>query len=187
LELAFTDALEAEGLLDRVEARHHDGTVHLRTDDESRAILLTVSDNGPQMTSGSTREFLAMCAITQHFGRPATPTHQAWIESLNRHLKAEYPHLLAIGDPATLRAELKITRAHYNGSDCTPASATSARTMNTRGGVKPSARPARPASKPFASAGLPGIATTGKLHPPGPRRCWLIERESASLTQTHVT
>ena len=29
-----------------------------------------VSDNGPQMTSGSTREFMAMCAIAQHFGRP---------------------------------------------------------------------------------------------------------------------
>ena len=34
---------------------------------------------------------------------------------LNGHLEAEYPHLLAIRDPATLRAELKITRAHYNG------------------------------------------------------------------------
>ena len=67
------------------------------------------------MTSGSTREFLALCAIAQHFGRPGTPTDQAWIESLNGHLKAEYPHLLAIRDPATLRAELEIVRAHYNG------------------------------------------------------------------------
>ena len=115
VELAFTDALEAEGLLDQVEARHHDGTVDLTVDDESRPILLAVSDNGPQMISGSTREFMAMCAIAQHFGRPGTPTDQAWIESLNGHLKAEYPHLLAIRDPATLRAELKITRAHYNG------------------------------------------------------------------------
>jgi transposase InsO family protein len=115
VELAFTDALDREGLLDLVEARHHDGTVDLRTDDETRPILLAVSDNGPQMTSGSTREFLALCAIAQHFGRPGTPTDQAWIESLNGHLKAEYPHLLAIRDPATLRAELKITRAHYNG------------------------------------------------------------------------
>ena len=67
------------------------------------------------MTSGSTRQFLALCAIAQHFGRPHTPTDQAWIESLNGHLKAEYPHLLAIRDPATLRAELEIARAHYNG------------------------------------------------------------------------
>jgi putative transposase len=32
----------------------------------------------PQMTSGSTREFMALCAIHQHFGRPGTPTDQAW-------------------------------------------------------------------------------------------------------------
>jgi hypothetical protein len=57
---------------------------------------------------------MALCAIAQHFGRPGTPTDQAWIENLNGHLKAEYPHLLAIRDPATLRAELAVTREHYN-------------------------------------------------------------------------
>lgn len=116
VELAFTAALEAEGLLDAVDARHaEDGRVDLSVDDEQRPILLAVSDNGPQMTSGSTREFMALCAIAQHFGRPGTPTDQAWIESLNGHIKTDYPHLLAIRDPATLRAELKITRAHYDG------------------------------------------------------------------------
>jgi putative transposase len=119
VELAFTAALDAEGLLDAVDARHNDGPgaglVNLATDDQSRPILLAVSDNGPQMTSGSTREFLALCAIAQHFGRPGTPTDQAWIESLNGHVKIDYPHLLAIRDPATLRAELAVTRAHYNG------------------------------------------------------------------------
>jgi transposase InsO family protein len=116
VELAFTVALELEGLLDAVDARHDDGRVDIGTDDDARPILLAVSDNGPQMTSGSTREFLALCAIAQHFGRPHTPTDQAWIESLNGHVKAEYPHLLAIRDPATLRAELKTVRAHYNGT-----------------------------------------------------------------------
>ena len=115
VELAFTAALDAEGLLDRVDRRHDDGRVDLRGDDDTHPILLAVSDNGPQMTSGSTREFLAMCAIAQHFGRPGTPTDQAWIESLNGHVKAEYPHLLAIRDPVTLRAELAVARAHYNG------------------------------------------------------------------------
>jgi transposase InsO family protein len=114
VEVAFTQALDAEGLMDAVEARHADGTVDLAVDDAARPILLAVSDNGPQMTSGSTREFLAMCAIAQHFGRPGTPTDQAWVESLNGHLKGEYPHLLAIRDPATLRAELAVTREHYN-------------------------------------------------------------------------
>lgn len=115
VEVAFTAALEAEGLLDAVDARHHDGTVDIGTDDQTRPILLAVSDNGPQMTSGSTREFLAMCAIAQHFGRPGTPTDQAWIESLNGTIKMENPHLLAIEDPATLRAELAVVREHYNG------------------------------------------------------------------------
>jgi len=115
VELAFTAALQAEGLLELLDARHDDDRIDLADDDESRPILLAVSDNGPQMRSGSTREFLALCAIAQHFGRPHTPTDQAWIESLNGHVKAEYPHLLAIRDPATLRAELAAARAHYNG------------------------------------------------------------------------
>ena len=113
--LAFTQALDAEGLMAAVEARHDDGRIDLSVDDERRPILLAVSGSGPQMTSRSTQEFLAVCAIAQHFGRPHIPTDQAWIESLNGHIKAECPHLLAIWDPATLRAELKITRAHYNG------------------------------------------------------------------------
>jgi transposase InsO family protein len=113
VELAFTDALDAEGLLAAVERRPA-GLVDAGTDDQARPILLAVSDNGPQMTSGSTREFMALHAIAQHFGRPGTPTDQAWIETLNGHLKAEYPHLLAITDPATLRAEIAAAREHYN-------------------------------------------------------------------------
>lgn len=114
VEIVFTDALDAEGLLAGVQARA-DGLVPIDVDDPNRPILLAVSDNGPQMTSGSTREFLALCAIVQHFGRPGTPTDQAWIESLFGHLKAEHPHLLAIDDPAVLRAELDVRQRHYNG------------------------------------------------------------------------
>ncbi|WP_448071154.1 integrase core domain-containing protein [Georgenia yuyongxinii] len=116
VEVAFTQALAAEGLLDAVEA-------HAAGDDDivnvigpqNRPVLLAISDNGPQMRSGSTAEYMALYAIAQHFGRPHTPTDQAWIESLNGHLKAEYPYLLTIEDPATLRAELATVRAHYNG------------------------------------------------------------------------
>ena len=57
----FTDALDAEGLLAAVE-RRQDGLVDLDADYENRPILLAVSDNGPQMTSGSTREFMALRA-----------------------------------------------------------------------------------------------------------------------------
>ncbi|MGH3094750.1 MAG: transposase [Streptosporangiales bacterium] len=116
VEVGFTDALEREGLWEVVEARRHsDAGIGDGGDDEPGPILLAVSDNGPQMRSGSTREFMAMCAITQHFGRPGTPQDQAWIETLNGHLKAEYPHLLTITDPATLRDELAVVRRHYNG------------------------------------------------------------------------
>lgn len=114
VEIVFTDALAAEGLLGVVEARA-DGLVDPAVDDEARPILLAVSDNGPQMSSGSTREFMAMCAIAQHFGRPGTPTDQSWIESFNGHLKMEHPHLLAITDPVVLRAELDVIRQHWNG------------------------------------------------------------------------
>ena len=114
VQVVFTDALESEGLLELVQARQ-DGLVDPARDDPSRPVLLAMSDNGPQMTSGSTREFMALCAIHQHFGRPGTPTDQAWIESLFGHVKAEWPHLLAIRDPAVLRAELAVVRRRYNG------------------------------------------------------------------------
>lgn len=41
--------------------------------DDRLPVLLAMSDNGPQMTSHSTREFMAACAIMQRLGRPGTP------------------------------------------------------------------------------------------------------------------
>ena len=114
VEIVFTNALAKEGLLDVVE-RRADGRVDVATDDPGRPILLAVSDNGAQMTSGSTREFMALWAIAQHFGRPGTPTDQAWIESFNGHLKAEYPHLDKITDIEVLRRELDVIRPRWNG------------------------------------------------------------------------
>ena len=114
VEVAFWDALELEGLLELVEARQERVADPAALDAPLAPILLAVSDNGPQMTSGSTREFLAMCAIAQHFGRPGTPTDQAWIESLFSHLKAEWPHLDHISDAGELRAELARVRVEYN-------------------------------------------------------------------------
>jgi putative transposase len=120
VQVVFMDALESEGLLELVEARQDavpadtfpfDAVV---AQGELPPILLAVSDNGPQMTSGSTREFMAMCAIAQHFGRPGTPTDQAWIESLFSHVKADWSHLDRITDPEVLRAELADVRRQYN-------------------------------------------------------------------------
>ncbi len=118
VQAVFLDALETEGLLELVEARQDTvaaDTFPFDADVEPLPpVLLAVSDNGPQMTSGTTREFMAMCAIAQHFGRPGTPTDQAWIESLFGHVKADWPHLDRIRDPAVLRTELADVRHQYN-------------------------------------------------------------------------
>ena len=125
VQIAFTDALEAEGLMEAAQARADtlgtdpglidpDADADTGAGEETRPILLAVSDNGSQMIASNTREFLALVAIAQHFGRPSTPTDQAWIESLNGTIKIEWPHLLAITDPAVLRAELDVVQAEYN-------------------------------------------------------------------------
>ncbi len=111
---AFTAALEAEGLLEDALARADTGRVDPDRGDGLSPILLAVSDNGSQMISRDTRTFMTLLAIAQHFGRPSTPTDQAWIESLNGTIKGEWPHLLAIEDPALLRAELDTIRLQYN-------------------------------------------------------------------------
>ena len=118
VQVVFMDALESEGMLELIEARQDAppaDTFPLDAGvDVLPPVLLAVSDNGPQMTSGSTREFMAMCAIAQHFGRPGTPTDQSWIESLFSHVKADWPHLDRIKDPEVLRAELAVVRHDYN-------------------------------------------------------------------------
>lgn len=116
VRLAFEQALEVEGLLEaaleRAEALER--SLDLDGEDDLTPILLAVSDNGSQMISANTRKFMAMFAIAQHFGRPATPTDQAWIESHNGTVKHEWPHLNKITDPAVLRVELEAVRTEYN-------------------------------------------------------------------------
>ncbi len=122
IEVAFTSALTEEGLTERIDARL---LARLRTGQASPAdldgpdadgvpVLIAMSDNGPQMRSHSTREFMAACAIMQRFGRPGTPTDQAWIESLFGHVKTDWPHLEKIRDPAELVADLDRARTEYN-------------------------------------------------------------------------
>ncbi|GAA5108905.1 hypothetical protein GCM10025762_15030 [Haloechinothrix salitolerans] len=67
-----------------------------------------------EMRSHTTREFLAGVAIAQQFGRPGTPTDQAWIETLFGHVKSEWPHLEKIRHPGELEAELELRRHEYN-------------------------------------------------------------------------
>jgi transposase InsO family protein len=113
--LGFTQALEAEGLLDEAVERGAHRLIDPYSDDDAhRPVLLAVSDNGAQMTSTSTRAFRPCTRSSSNFGRPGTPQDQGWIESFNGHLKIENPHLLAIEDPVVLRAELAVIRPHYN-------------------------------------------------------------------------
>jgi putative transposase len=59
---------------------------------------------------------MALMAITQHHGRPGTPTDQAHIESFFSHLKRDWPNLLEIRDPAVLDTELHRVRTEYNAT-----------------------------------------------------------------------
>ena len=115
VKVVFLNALETEGLLEPLEWRlDHPADVDLN--DNAAPVLLAVSDNGPEMRSDETRAFMALMTIGQHFGRPSTPTDQAWIESLWGHIKAENPYLLGITDPAVLAANSNAVRQHYNGT-----------------------------------------------------------------------
>jgi putative transposase len=122
IEAAFLAALEEEQLAERIDVRLlaalRAGTATPTEldgpDADGVPVLIAMSDNGPQMRSHSTKEFMAACAIMQRFGRPGTPTDQAWIESLFGHVKGEWPHLEKIRDPGELELELGRARAEYN-------------------------------------------------------------------------
>jgi putative transposase len=106
VQLLFARALEDQGLLGE------DG-LPPRPEGEG-PILVAWSDNGAEMTAIDTRQFMALMAITQHHGRPGTPTDQAHIESFYSHLKGDWPHLVEIRDPAALDTELARIRTEYN-------------------------------------------------------------------------
>jgi putative transposase len=105
-QLLFAHALQDQDLLDA------DGLPPAAQD--GLPILVAWSDNGPEMTAIDTREFMALMTITQHHGRPGTPTDQAHIESFFSHLKGDWPHLTTITDPAVLDTELTRIRTEYN-------------------------------------------------------------------------
>jgi putative transposase len=108
-QLLFARALEDQQLLDG----DGDGRPPAQ-DDDGLPVLIAWSDNGTEMTALDTRKFMALMAITQHHGRPGTPTDQAHIESFFSHLKGDWPHLTTIRDPAVLDSELARVRREYN-------------------------------------------------------------------------
>ena len=119
------------------------------------------------MTSQATRQFLAGLAIAQRLGRPHTPTDQAWIESLFGHVKAEWPHLEQLADPAVLDTELARVRDVYNGTRLhagigyvTPDD------EHARPRRQPSAKHASRASGEPTNSGSPTIAGTATTTTP---------------------
>ena len=156
VQVLFTRALEREGLLDVILSlidEHAAG----ESDDELAPILLSVSDNGAQMTSGSTREFMALHAIATHYGRPGTPTDQAHIESLFGHIKNEWPYLCALQDPGRPLREPSV-REQYNRVRLHAGIGYAPATTSTRAAGPRSAKPAAPASRAPESSAWPTTA-----------------------------
>jgi transposase InsO family protein len=150
VEACFLAALEAENLLEAADqlataalreaiASGETDKVQAIAGDGQIPLLLTISDNGPQMRSVSTREFLAGVAIAQQFGRPHTPQDQAWIETLFGHVKGEWPHLEKIRDPGELDTELDKVRLEYNAVRLHASIGYVTPTTNTKAEVMPSA------------------------------------------------
>ncbi len=168
VQIVFTDALYAEGLLELSAERAAD---RRRVDPDRRRRDAADPPGGVGQRAadelGLDREFMAMCAIAQHFGRPGTPTDQSWIESFNGHLKVEYPHLLAITDPVVLRAELDVIRERWNGVRLHAGIGYVTPNDEHEGRGPPSARLGRPASKRRASDASPTIEPSTSSTPTG--------------------
>ena len=155
-----------------------------------RPILLAVSDNGPQMRVGLRPASPWRCARSRNTSadpvpRPTRPGSRASTATSRSTTHTCSPS----ATPAPLRAELAVTRAPLQRRPAPPRHRLRhPRQRTPKDEVKPSARPARPASSKPDYTGLPPHrqATTHSTHP-GPRRCWLIQRQSASRSQKHVS
>jgi hypothetical protein len=115
IQAGFLAALDEEQLADRIDARL---LARLRAGELSPAeidgpeadripVLIAMSDNGPQMRSHSTKEFMAAGAIMQRFGRPGTPTES----SLDRvAVRPRQDRLAAAGEDPRPRRTRRRTR-----------------------------------------------------------------------------
>ena len=97
----LADELATAALREAIASGYRD-RVHGLADGGQVPLLLAISDNGPQMRSVTTREFMAGVAIARQFGRPGTPTGQAWIETLFGHGRASGRTWRRSATPASL-------------------------------------------------------------------------------------
>lgn len=135
VEVAFTEALEVEDLWAAADQRATaalvaalaSGDAHALESilgDGQRPLLLAISDNGPQMRSHTTREFLAGVAIAQQFGRPGTPQDQAWIGPCSATSKANGRTWRRSPIPVNCRPNSNSPAPTTTASGCTPACST---------------------------------------------------------------
>ena len=139
VQAVFNRALKLEGI-DEIIDEVNPNSVQFDPDNANGdlPVLLVMSDNGPQMTSGSTREFMALCWLATHYGRPGTPTDQAWIESLFGHLKNDTLTWNKFKTSMCCEPSSTSARGTTTRSASTPASATSPPTSNTTATATPS-------------------------------------------------
>ena len=160
-EVVFTQALDTEGLWPAVEARQAD-RARRGDDSDEEPILLAMSDNDPRCAPARPESSSPSC-IASRFGRPGTPTDQAWIETLFGHVKTEWPHLEKI----TLRAEPTSPDTTTTPAACTPPSAS----------TPDDARRAHPPGPPRRSPASPASPTIATTNPTTntPAQCGVIK------------
>ncbi len=83
------------------------------------------------------------------------------------HVKTENPHLLAIADPAVLRAELDVIRSHYNGVRLHAGIGYVCPDDEHEGRGQTIRKARRPGSRGPDSDASPTIAPTARQHRPG--------------------
>jgi hypothetical protein len=172
VEACFLAALDAEDLLGMADER---ATAALReaitSGEKDKAgdlagggqvpMLLAISDNGPQMRSVSTREFLAGVAIAQQSGRPHTPRIRPGSRPCSATSKANGRTWRRSATLATSTPSWTTSAPSTTACACTPRSATSPPTTSTKAEVMPSARPAATDSPRRARP----ASTTVETHP----------------------
>ena len=139
VQVAFTDALELEGPMGLVEARL-DETVDPRVEQPQPPMLLAVSDNGPQMTSGSTREFMALCAMPSTSGAPALRPTRPGSRASSATSRPNGRTSTTSATPRPSGSSRPASATSTTPSGCTPASATSPRPTSTKAAATGSAQ-----------------------------------------------
>ena len=180
VEVAFTDALLTEGLAERIDdrllAQLRAGTVQPTDldgpDADGVPVLIVMSDNGPQMRSHSTRQFMAACAIMQRFGRPEPRPTKPGSRACSGTSRPSGRTWRRSATPASSLWSSTACASSTTAFGCTPGSATSPPTTSTTAAARASAKPAATDCSPHAKPDrLPSTRKQGPLMIA--RRSWL--------------